>query len=346
MMNTFTTLLGIETPMVQAPMGGAAGPHLTASVSNAGALGTLPLSGADADQARQRLRQVRQMTARPFAVNLNASKNQDARMDLCLEEGVPAFSLFWGQSPCLVARAKAGGAVVMQTVGSAKEACEAVDAGADVIVAQGWEAGGHVGGTVTTMALVPAVVDAVGSVPVIAAGGIADGRGMAAALALGAQGVWIGTRFLASDEAAIHPEYIARLLAADETATGYYESLFDIGWPDAPHRVLRNSTTKAWETAGRPENGARPGEGDIVASSSSGGDIQRYQCLTPGTDLRGDIEALSMWAGQSVGSVRRVLPAGDIVREILNEARRVALRLAEGADRQAAPAMLKEDTRR
>jgi len=322
-------MLGIEVPIVLAPMGGAAGPHLAAAVCNAGGLGTLPLSAGGVDTLRRKVRDLKARTTRPFAVNLNASKPQEDRLAACLEEGVPVVSLFWGLSADLITRAKVGGMLVMQTVGSAAEAQAAVGMGTDVIVAQGWEAGGHVGGSVATMALVPSVVDAVGPVPVVAAGGIADGRGMAAALALGASGVWIGTRFLASDEAEIHPEYTRLLLDADETATGHYDDLFDIGWPDAPHRVLRNSTTQAWEAAGRPASGTRPGEGEVVAVSPTQGNVLRYQCHSPGADLTGDIEALSMWAGQGVGVVRRVMPAADIVREIEAEAHAEANRVAK-----------------
>lgn len=131
---------------------------------------------------------------------------------------------------------------MLHTVSTAAEAGQAVDCGVDVVIAQGWEAGGHVRGKVATMPLVPAVVDVVGSVPVFAAGGIADGRGLAAALSLGASGAWIGTRFLASNEVAIHPHYRERLLQATEDDTTYLDELFDIGWPKARHRVLRNST--------------------------------------------------------------------------------------------------------
>jgi nitronate monooxygenase len=146
-----------------------------------------------------------------------------------------------------------------------------VECGVDVVIAQGSEAGGHVRGKVATMPLIPAVVDAVGPVPVIAAGGIADGRGLAAAMALGASGAWIGTRFLASNEAVIHPHYRERIFRATENDTVYLEELFDIGWPKAPHRVLRNSTVAAWEAAGRPVTGQRPGEGQVVAPRNLAG---------------------------------------------------------------------------
>ena len=207
---------------------------------------------------------MRGLTSKPFAVNLVTEFSQQERLEVCLEEGVPIISFFWRDPGALVKRAKAGGAHVMYTVGNADDARRAVDSGVDVIVAQGWEAGGHVRGTVATLPLVPAIVDAVGDTPVIAAGGIADGRGMAAALALGAAGVWVGTRFLASEEVSIHPEYQRRILAASENDTAYCENLFDGGWANAPHRVLRNSTVRDWEAAGRPPSGRRPGEGESL----------------------------------------------------------------------------------
>ena len=184
-------------------------------------------------------------------------------------------------------------------------------------------------GTVATMPLIPAVVDVVGEIPVIAAGGIADGRGLAAALTLGASGVWIGTRFLASEEVAIHPEYQQRLLAATENDTTHLDDLFDVGWPNAPHRVLRNSTVANWERAGCPPPGKRPGEGEVIATAKSVGEIVRYSSVTPRPDAVGDIEALSMWAGQGVAMVHKVQPAAEIVREINEGARAILSQLAE-----------------
>jgi len=309
-------------------MGGAVGPALAAAVSNAGGLGTLALWGADVSRLRQLVRETRALTTKPFAVNLNLEFPQEERLDACLEEGVPVISFFWRDPSGLVARAKSGGATVLHTVSTAAEARHAVASGVDAVVAQGWEAGGHVRGNVATMPLIPAVVDAVGPVPVFAAGGIADGRGLAAALALGASGAWIGTRFLASNEAAIHPRYRERILQATEDDTVYLEELFDIGWPNAPHRVLRNSTVAAWEAAGRPATGKRPGEGDVVANSKSRGSIVRYRSYTPGADAEGDIDALSLWAGQSAALVHKRQPAAEIVREIASEAQTILFGLA------------------
>jgi NAD(P)H-dependent flavin oxidoreductase YrpB (nitropropane dioxygenase family) len=319
--------VGIELPIIQAPMGGAVGPALAAAVSNAGGLGMLVPWRADMDAVRRQIRETRALTSRPFGVNLNLEFPQEERLEVCLDERVPVISFFWRDPAALVPRAKARGATVLHTVGSAADARRAVDCGVDIVVAQGWEAGGHVRGMVATMPLIPAVVDAVSPTPVVAAGGIADGRGLAAALTLGAAGAWIGTRFLASEEAAIHPRYRELLLKATENDTVFTEELFDIRWPKAPHRVLRNKTVDAWEAAGRPPSGKRPGEGEVIASSRASGPIVRYQSYTPGADAEGDIDALSRWAGQSVGLVSKLQAAGDIVREIADEARSTLRRL-------------------
>jgi len=321
--------LGIELPIIQAPMGGAVGPQLAAAVSNAGGLGMLVLWRADAETMRRQISEVRALTSRPFGVNLVLDFPQEDRLSICVEERVPVISFFWRHPSSLMPRAKSGGAIVMHTVGSAADAKRAVDCGVDIVVAQGWEAGGHVRGMVATMPLIPVVVDAVSPIRVVAAGGIADGRGVAAALALGATGAWIGTRFLASQEAAIHTRYRERLFQAKETDTVYLENLFDVRWPNAPHRTLRNRTVDAWEAAGRPPSGKRPGEGDVIATSRSAGPIVRYQSYTPGADAEGDIDALSLWAGQSVGLVSKLQPAGEIVREISDEADSILRRLSQ-----------------
>jgi NAD(P)H-dependent flavin oxidoreductase YrpB (nitropropane dioxygenase family) len=310
-------------------MAGAVGPTLAAAVSNAGGLGMLALWRADIETMRRQIRETRALTPRPFAVNLVLEFPQEERLAVCLDEGVRIISFFWRDPASLVPRAKAGGALVLHTVGSAIDAKRAVDCGVDIVVAQGWEAGGHVRGMVATMPLVPAVVDAVRPTPVVAAGGIADGRGLAAVLALGAAGAWIGTRFLASHEAAIHRRYQELLLRASETDTIYLDNLFDVRWPNAPHRTLRNETVEAWEAAGRPESGRRPGEGEVIATSRSSGPIVRYQSYTPGPDVEGDIDALSLWAGQSVGLVSKLQPAREIVREIAEEARLILRQLAQ-----------------
>jgi nitronate monooxygenase len=307
-------LLGVRQPIVQAPMGSAAVPALAAAVSNAGALGTVALTWV-ADVAGV-VRDTAALTDRPFGGNLVLQWDQHRRLDQALEAGLPVVSLTWGDPSPYVERVHDAGALLMHTVGDAEEARRAVASGVDVIVAQGWEAGGHVWGTVATLPLVPAVVDAVAPVPVIAAGGIGDARGVAAVLALGAQGAWLGTRFLLADEAPVHQTYRDRLIAAAETDAEWYANLYEGGWPDAPHRALRNSTAEAWERSGRPDPGARPGEGDEVAHDASGDPLLRYSSALPLEGATGDIEALSLWAGQSVVLARRPQPAAEIVAEL------------------------------
>jgi NAD(P)H-dependent flavin oxidoreductase YrpB (nitropropane dioxygenase family) len=327
MRTALTERFGLTAPIIQAPMGGATSPTLAAAVSNAGGLGMLALARTPEKLVREQIRETRRLTNRPFGVNLVLAFPQDERLAVCLEEGAPVVSFFWGDPSPFVGRVHAAGASVIHTAASAADASAAVGAGVDLIVAQGWEAGGHVRGEVATLPLVRAVVSAVDPTPVVAAGGIADGESLAAVLAAGAAGAWIGTRFLAAEEAAIHPRYRELLFAACETDT-VHTSLFDIGWPDAPHRVLRNATVEAWEASGRPASGTRPGEGDVLAHRPDGGPMLRYQSATPGVGASGDIDALSLWAGQGVGQVRRAQPAAEIVREIVADAEAAIARLA------------------
>jgi nitronate monooxygenase len=327
MTTRLTVLLGIEHPVLQAPMGTAAGPALAAAVSEAGGLGSLSVSFTPPEAVSSAVAAVRDRTERPFAANVLLEWPPEEKIEALLAAGVPAVSLAWGDPAPWVERIHTGGALVLATVGSAEEARRAEAAGVDVVVAQGWEAGGHVWGTVATMVLVPAVRDAV-SVPVVAAGGIADGRGLAAVLALGADGAWLGTRFLLAEEAPVHPDFRALLLAAAETDTVYAEDLFHIGWEEAPHRALRNSTTARWEEAGRPPIGDRPGEDEVVAARPNGNPVLRYSSSLPVDGFTGEIEALSLYAGQSVGLVGRVEPAARIVADVVREADAVLAGLA------------------
>ncbi|MGD3112063.1 NAD(P)H-dependent flavin oxidoreductase [Streptomyces sp. YGL11-2] len=325
--STLTTplcrLLGIRVPVIQAPIGSAATPELAAATSRAGGLGTLALTWTGPQQAVEQIRRVRELAdGRPFAVNLVLDFPIDDVMTACLNEEVPIVSTFWGDPGDLSGRLHAAGVLHLHTVGSVKEAERAADSGVDAIVAQGWEAGGHVRGQVSTLALVPAVVDAVAPVPVIAAGGIADGRGLAAVLALGAQAGWLGTRFLTALEAATHEVYRAAVLrAAPQDAV--HTRCFDGGWPNAPHRSLRNSTLTAWEAAGSPAAPNRPGEGVIVATDSQGRTHQRYGDMVPVPWMTGDVEALALYAGQSAGLVRDTLTAERIVASICDQAQRI-----------------------
>jgi nitronate monooxygenase len=314
-------LLGIDFPVVQAPIGTASTSSLAAAVSDAGGLGSVALSWTPPDAVAGVVADVRARTRCPFAVNLVLEWPPEERLEAALAAGAPVISLAWGDPAPWIERIHAAGAQVLTTVGSAEEARRAEAAGADAVVAQGWESGGHVWGCVSTLVLVPAVRDAV-TIPIVAAGGIADGRGLAAAMVLGADGGWLGTRFLLAEEAPIHPVYRSLLLQAVETSTTYARDLFHLGWEAASHRVLRNSTVEEWEAAGCPGIGARPGEGDGVAFRADGSPVTRYSSALPLATMTGDIEALSLWAGQGIGLVHDVRPAGEIVRDLVGEAAR------------------------
>jgi NAD(P)H-dependent flavin oxidoreductase YrpB (nitropropane dioxygenase family) len=167
-----------------------------------------------------------------------------------------------------------------------------------------------------------AVVDAVAPLPVVAAGGIGDGRGLAAVLCLGAGAAWLGTRFIATTEAPFDPVYKDAIVRASVTDT-LYSSLFDGGWPDAPHRALRNSTVREWERAGQPPTGERPGEGQPVAEAADGTPILRYDDALPSLGSRGNLEALALYAGQSAGLVRSVRPVREVIISIVDDAEAV-----------------------
>ena len=322
-------LLGIDVPLVQAPIGRASCPELAAAVSNAGALGMLGASFHDEAGLRATLEETVGLTDQPFGVNLILEWDQRDRLAVCLEQGVRLISYFWGElspgSP-YVEEAHAAGALVILTVGAADEARRAVDAGVDVIVAQGLDAGGHVWGSVGTIALVPAVVDAVAPTPVIAAGGLGDGRGLAAVLALGGQAAWMGTRFVVADEARSHPDYRDRVVAARETDAVWSTGVFDAGW-SAPVRTLENTTLQGWRQAGSAVAGTRPGETDIVAHRADGSAVARYDYAPPVVGMSGDLEAMANHAGQSTGVVKKRQPAAEIVHEVTEEAERILLAL-------------------
>jgi nitronate monooxygenase len=214
--------------------------------------------------------------------------------------------------PSLISLVHAGGALAGWQVGSVAEARQAVDAGCDLIIAQGLEAGGHVRGAVGMLPLLADVLDVV-TVPVLAAGGISSARAIAAALVAGAAGVRVGTRFVATEESGAHPDYVAALLVAHAEATILVEA-FSVGWPGAPHRVLSSAVVAAE---------AHPDEAVAMLQTESGSQpIPLWSRATPSREMTGHVEAMALYAGQGVGQVTQVVPAAQVVTE-----------LAEGADR-------------
>lgn len=327
--------LGIEYPILSAGIGAGARAELVAAVSGAGGFGVLGASGVPPDLLAREVARTRSLTDRPFGINIiialdpAADPEQDRRFFVdqiraAASEGAKAVALFWGDPSPFVGEAQALGLRLLIQVGSVEEAEKAAAAGVDAVIVQGVEAGGHVRGTTSIWQLVPAAVEAVAPVPVLASGGIGDGGGLAQALALGAQGVSLGTRFVASDEANVHPEYKRRIVESTAEDTVYTDDLYDVWWPDAPHRTLRNRTFAEWEAARRPPSGHRPGEGSIVGTrrSNAGDPIEwpRYATgmITP--EFEGDIDLPPMWAGESCSVVTEVKPAGQIVRDLVAEA--------------------------
>lgn len=237
------------------------------------------------------------------------------------ETGVAVIVLFWGDPTPYVERIHRNGAKVVVQVGSLDEALRAAKAGVDAVIAQGVEAGGHVRGTTSIWELLPATVKALQPLPVLASGGIGDTPGVARALAIGAAGVSLGTRFVASDETWLHPAYKKRIVNARAEDTMLNE-LYDYDWSNAPHRTLRNKTYEEWQAAGCPPKGSKPGEGTSIGrrTNAMGERVEwmRYAIGTAPPDFDGDIEYAPLWAGESCSVVNDIKPAADIVRGLVD----------------------------
>jgi NAD(P)H-dependent flavin oxidoreductase YrpB (nitropropane dioxygenase family) len=318
----FCATFGVQFPIIQAPLGpNISGVELASTVSEAGGLGILQAQLASPDMMRSKIREIRQRTKKPFGVNFILRFPSEHLLDICLEEGVPVISFFWGDPAPYVRRCHAAAARVMHQVGSIDAARQAADVGVDLIVAQGVEAGGHVAGSVSTLSLVPRIVDVVRPTLVAAAGGIADARGLLAALQLGAEAVAMGTRFLATPEANIHPRYRSRLLVAD-TGDTVVSTLFGQEWPDAPHRSLRTALVEEWLARDGTDEARRPDQPAIGETRIANHlvPLKRFMGFPPCAAAVGDIDQMCLAAGQSVGLVNDVQPAADILRDIMRQA--------------------------
>lgn len=324
-------LLGIDVPILSVGFAAGARAELAAAVSEAGGFGVLGASGMKPETVRVEVERTRALTERPFGINLIIDTddpdddNEFFRSQIAAAgaAGAKAVVLFWGDPAPLLAAARAAGLTVLIQVGSADEAAAAAAAGVDAVIAQGLEAGGHVRATRSVWEVLPEAVAAVAPLPVLASGGIGDGAGIARALRLGAQGVSLGTRFVASAEANIHPEYQRRVLASGATDTVYTDDLYDVGWPNAPHRSLRNRTYDEWVAAGRPAPGERPGEGTAIGRlrRASGEYVEwpRYAVGMATRDFDGDLDYAPLWAGESCSLVDEVKPAAQIVGDLVRE---------------------------
>ena len=312
----FTDLFGCSVPLQQAAMGGLDNPRLAAAVANAGALGMVAIGGLSIERVSKILNELKSSTSGALGVNITGPFEEVDNMSELAEVGAKATKVvefFYGwPDKSLVDTVHSQGSLACWQLGSREEAIAAEKAGCDLIVAQGIEAGGHIRGKVGLMALLDEVIESV-KIPVVAAGGIGSGRAMAAALTAGASAVRVGTRFVAADESGAHPDYVKALIRARAIDTVVTEK-FSRDWPDAPHRVLRSSVEAADKF-----------QGDIVAEGTrrdTGAKfpVLRFSTTTASIRISGDIAAMALYAGESVGGVRKVQPAAEIVRELASEA--------------------------
>ncbi|TDU31145.1 nitronate monooxygenase [Panacagrimonas perspica] len=322
-------LLGCTWPIVLAGMGGVARSELVAAVTRAGGFGFLGMVREPVALIRSEVEAVRAQTDLPFGVNLIPAATPaallEAQIAVCIELRVPVVALFWSLMPGLVERLRAAGIVVVCQVGSLEEALAAQIAGADALIVQGVEAGGHVRGRVALMDLLPQVAGAIERLPLLAAGGIADGQDVATVMALGAQGAVIGTAFAATQESFAHDFHKQRLVEGRTSETRLTDA-FHINWPREAHvRVLSNSVTRG--ERGDPDTPAHQVIGD-----EEGRPIYLFSTDSPLRSMTGDFEAMALYAGNGVDRIHRVVFAAERLREIVTQA---ASQVASGATARA-----------
>ena len=338
-------LLGIEYPIFAAGMGGVTMAPLAGAVSAAGGMGVIGATFCTPDELREEIRAVRRITEKPFGVDLMFPGDLPpdlgarevpplpeflrdmlprvagltgkapppltlelarAQLAVVLEQEVPVLASGLGTPAWMLDACYRAGIKVMSLVGSARQACKLEQEGVDIIIAQGMEAGGHVG-SVTTMVLVPAVVDAV-KVPVLAAGGIIDGRGVAAGMVLGAQGAWIGTRFIATPEATAHENHKRRILEVDEDGT-----VISRCYTGKTSRVLKNEFTDRWKGH----------EAELVPMPWQRILVEK---LVAPAKAAGLLDVANFPTGQGAGSIREMLPAGELFQRIVSETKKALRR--------------------
>jgi enoyl-[acyl-carrier protein] reductase II len=305
-------LLGIDHPILLAGMGGVSYAEVCAAVSEAGGFGSLGMAGTSPKFIESQMNRVRELTDEPFGVDLLAAQPESltAAVDIIIENGAKAFIAGLGVPYPIVKQLKDAGIVVMAMVGKVDHAVKAERAGCDAVIAQGTEGGGHTG-AVASLALWPQVVDSV-NIPVIAAGGLYDGRGLAAALALGCQGVWMGTRFIASTEAHAGQAYKDAIVTMGDADT-----VVSRGFTGKTLRALRNKTTEQFET-----EKAKPFPAQVMESVQ----LNRLGPIAGITENL-DPETQCFAAGQGGGGVHEILPSAEIIRRTLAEAQAVLQRI-------------------
>ncbi len=330
--NRFTKRFGVTHPFAAAGMAFAGEmPEFVAAVSNAGGIGALGVGFTPAEELRTRIQTIRRLTQDPFNINFITCFDNDAQIRVCAEEKPPIVSFHWGHpSPEHMKLLLDAGISVWEQVGTVETARQAIGDGVEVIVAQGQEGGGHNYGGLPTFVLVPTIVDAIAPLMVLASGGISDGRGVAAALALGADAVWVGTRLIASDEAWVHMEHKRRIVEGrgeDTRPTGIFG-------PETPHfnpmRLLRNRVVDEWADRLTEVPTNRDDLPEIGRTTFLGQDMsmRKFNVILPTPDTSGDWEEMPWLAGQGVGLVHNIQPAGKIVSEMMETAEVILQNLA------------------
>lgn len=310
----------LKTPIINAGMAFVAGPELAAAVANAGGLGMLGGAMVPAEGLRLMIGATRSMTGKNFGVDLIGEFIDDSHVQVLIDEKVAVAVFFWSApSAAQVKRLKKAGVAFWMQVGTVIEAKKAAELGAEAIIVQGSEAGGHNRSEGALGTLLPAVRDAVPGLPLIAAGGISDGAGMAAALLRGAEAVWCGTRFLASKEADAHEGYKQRVLKAKAGGTAI-TTVFGPEWPGQPLRTLINEAVRI--SAGREDEALAEAQGQTIGTTILGGQsmpVPRYSAILPTRAFDADLEWACLTAGETAANIQSIESAGDIIRNMMVE---------------------------
>lgn len=320
---------GFSVPIVSAGMAFVANADLAIAVSKSGGLGQMSGSGFPVDYLRSEIKRIKsELGIKPFAINFLPRFIQLEHIEVCISESVPLVVFFWDEVPAqYLERLKANQIKVWIQVGSIQEAIQAKAAGADALIVQGVEAGGHNRSTASAFSLLPNIKKALPHLPLIVAGGIADGQGLAAALTMGAEAVSIGTRFIASSESNAHPEYKNRIVKAEVHDTVRH-NIFGYDFPDATVRGIRNKIVAEFEGKDYPAPYANknPDTFPIIGQSTMG-PIRRFSGVLPTPDTKGDFEQMSLLAGESVGLIKDIQPVAEIINLMITEARKYLTKL-------------------
>ena len=311
-------MLGLKYPIIQAPAAGPAKEELAVAVSNAGALGALPLTWHSPDEAFKDVTAVRSKSKGIFFANY-VLNFEPRSLDKAIEAGIKVVQFSWGlPSQEVVKKLKDNSIIMGIQVVSKANAAKALELEPDYLVCQGIEAGGHVHGSKPLMEALLEVLSIAGKVPVVASGGIATGHDIRKYISAGAAGTVLGSRFVATQESAAHPEYKQALLDAKAEDTVFTVCLNN-GWSNATHRILRNETFNMWEAAGCPTVGNRPGENEIVATDEFGNKLPRYSGNPPVVGTTGNVHAIGSYAGMGVTKINDLPKAGDLVKRLWAE---------------------------